>query len=370
MKTTIHIITLILFFVQVSCQENKNKTNNKTMTKYEWLDATSAPLGYPVDVYRGGLQSADGEFTSLYSGTTSGIWGVANRGMSDSKKSIPDHLHVIWVSYAEKKFYEIDTAIDNSKITNLFRDGYFTPSEVDDPKPRKEEFKQIIVGFAPGGVVVLWVSGAGRQLEIGRYKGKEIIIPQEEIKSLSSGPQKNMFDAEYQHKVMTEFGIIPKEVVSANQGKPIPFGLWDSYRERYDWSINLELPDHKKNKEVGVYYLNGNKEELFGELLIEKYADRIPNNLKWNYQDLKTPPSRIDFTWIDDNRYYGDVNFDENEILSAFQDLNKENPNAKITLQIRVNVPKTHAAIKLMNGNKEVWLKNSEIMIRKTKYTN
>ncbi|KFF19216.1 DUF2931 family protein [Chryseobacterium sp. JM1] len=368
MNKSIQYLLSLLFFIQISCQEKKEHQKTKAMTKYEWLDATSAPLGYPVDVYRGGFESADGEFTSLFSGTTGGIWGDANRGMSNGEKSIPNHLHVIWVSYAEKIFYEIDTDLDNGKMTDLFKNGYYTPSSGDNPNPRKENYNKIIVGFAPGGVVVLWLSGPGRQVEIGRYQSKKIVIPQSEIDALSPGPQKNMFDAEYQRKIIHEFGIVPAEVAKANEGKPIPYGLWDSYREEYNWTLITELPNNMKNKDVGVYAYNGSWEELFGETLIQKYPKIIPDNVKWNTPTKRAVPSKVDFSWVDENRYYCEIEFDGNEIFPAFKEISSDNPNAKVELRVTVNIPKTSASVKLVNGDRQVWLKNSKIIVRKTKY--
>ncbi|HCA07809.1 DUF2931 family protein [Chryseobacterium sp.] len=368
MNKSIQYLLSLLFFIQISCQEKKEHQKTKAMTKYEWLDATSAPLGYPVDVYRGGFESADGEFTSLFSGTTGGVWGDANRGMSNGEKSIPNHLHVIWVSYAEKIFYEIDTDLDNGKMTDLFKNGYYTPSSGDNPNPRKENYSKIIVGFAPGGVVVLWLSGPGRQVEIGRYQSKKIVIPQSEIDALSPGPQKNMFDAEYQRKIIHEFGIVPAEVAKANEGKPIPYGLWDSYREEYNWTLITELPNNMKNKDVGVYAYNGSWEELFGETLIQKYPKIIPDNVKWNTPTRRAVPSKVDFSWVDENRYYCEIEFDGNEIFPAFKEISSDNPNAKVELKVTVNIPKTSASVKLVNGDRQVWLKNSKIIVRKTKY--
>lgn len=368
MNKSIKYLLSFLFFIQISCQEKKEHQKTKAMTKYEWLDATSAPLGYPVDVYRGGLESADGEFTSLYSGTTGGSWGEANRGMNNGEKSIPNHLHVIWVSYVEKIFYEIDTDLDFEKLSDLFRNGYYTPSDGDDPSPRKENYDQIIVGFAPGGVVVVWLSGPGRQIEVGRYQSKKITIPQSEINALSPGPQKNMFDPEYQHKIIHEFGIVPAEVVKANEGKPIPYGLWDSYSEKYTWTLVTELPNAAKNKDIGIYSYNGNREELFGEILIQKYPKIIPDNVKWNTLQKRTVPDRVDFSWVDENRYYCEIEFDESEILHAFKEITSGNPDAAIELKVTVNIPKTHASVQLTSVKKQVWLKNSKIMVRKTKY--
>ncbi|WP_212906728.1 DUF2931 family protein, partial [Capnocytophaga stomatis] len=94
-----NLFLLITFFaLQLSSCQQKNNNNDMKRDKFEWQEATSAPDGYLVDVYMGGLQSKNG-FTSLYNGTTLGGWGEANYGMSSGLKTIPNHLHVIWVSY-------------------------------------------------------------------------------------------------------------------------------------------------------------------------------------------------------------------------------------------------------------------------------
>ena len=90
----------------------------------------------------------------------------------------------MWVSYAEDCMYEIDTEIDYDKMLKLFNEGYYIPSMNDNPEPRKENYKEIIVGMAPGGVVVIWLQGLRRQIEIGRYQEKKTVIPQEEIARL------------------------------------------------------------------------------------------------------------------------------------------------------------------------------------------
>ncbi|MGH1515983.1 DUF2931 family protein [Chryseobacterium sp. JK1] len=364
MNKFIKYLLSILFFTQISCQEKKDHQKTKAMTKYEWLEATSAPLGFPVDVYRGGLEAADGEFTSLYSGTTGGSWGEANRGMSNGNKSIPNHLHVIWVSYAEKIFYEVDTDIEYDKIQKLFKDGYFVPStSKDNPQPRKENYDQIIVGFAPGGTVIIWLSGAGRQQEVGRYQGKKITIPQSEIDALSPGPQRNMFDPNYQNKVMHEFGIIPKEVIKANEGKPIPYKLWDTYRQRYDWRTQFEFPNTGITDEVDYYLLNGEHEFLFGDQQIKEYKN-IPDELKWNSNKEKAVPKKIYFSWFKGKEIYeGTVIFDPQEITKAFETLNKDNQKTQIQILIRVNELRNFASVKLTKGKQEIWLKNNEITV-------
>lgn len=57
-------IFVLSIFTQISCQEKKDNNNNLAMTKYEWTEGTSAPLGYPMEVYKGGIECEGGEWVA------------------------------------------------------------------------------------------------------------------------------------------------------------------------------------------------------------------------------------------------------------------------------------------------------------------
>ncbi|WP_164875558.1 DUF2931 family protein [Apibacter sp. HY039] len=350
----------VFITLTLSCQNN-----NQMNEKFEWGETISCPPGYPVDVYRGGLQSVDGGFTSLYLGTHSGIegWGSEGRSMSDGKKTVPNHLHVIWLSYAEDCFYEVDTDIDYEKMVKLFKQGYYTPSSsASRPEPFKEKYNRIIVGFAPGGTVVVWLAGVGRQIEIGSYQGKKATIPQDQIDQLDY-PIKNIFDPEYRKNILKNPGIVPKEIQEENKTQPIPFGLWDSYRKKYNWKASFKLPDNGISKKIIFYYYNGEREILFGQSEINKYVD-IPSELKWN--NLKKPPipKELKISWLNNNiLYVGEIAFNEKEIFSAFEEVFREHPEGKAELIIRVNNAQDDASILLSGNGKEIWIKDSVIEI-------
>ena len=134
--------------------------------KFEYEANTAAPLGYPIEVYKGGFINTDnGSFVSLWGGITTGkhSWGTATGGgWGHSEQTIPNRLHVIWFSYAESCFYEVDTEIDKLKMLALFREGYDWMSA--NGNIRHKVYDEIIAGFAPGGVVVIWVAGRDRQV--------------------------------------------------------------------------------------------------------------------------------------------------------------------------------------------------------------
>lgn len=361
----IFFLILTVFTLQLSSCQQKNN-NDMRRDKFEWQEAKSAPPGYPIEVYMGGLQSKNG-FTSLYSGTTLGLngWGTGGGGMSSGLKTIPNHLHVIWVSYFEHKFYEVDTPIDYDKMVTLFNEGYYIPSEADDPRPRKENYSTIMVGFAPGGVVVIWLEGIGRQVEIGRYQGKEITFTQEQIEELPSGPKKNMHSAEYRNNIMYHWNIVPQEIVKKVKDKPVPYGLWDTYRKKYNWQLSFQFLHQEKTRKIMYSFYNGERERLFGDTEIETYPE-IPEAYRWTTRKVRTIPKSVAFRWVNNGDMYGGViKFDEEEIFKVFDRVFGDNPDLEAELVIYINDSGTDATVALKSKDKEIALFNSKISISK-----
>ena len=181
---------------------------------YDWKETISCPPGYPVEVYKGGLQNLqEGTYTSLNLGLHRGLegWGSTGRSMDSGVKPLPNHLNVVYLSYAEDKFFQVDCDLDYEKMASLFRKGYEIKAVSGSGKIRHENYNTVIVGFAPGGVCVVWIAGVGRQTEIGRYQGKEVIIPQKEIDGLDSHNHL-LFEPEYRKKMMKAPNIVPLAV--------------------------------------------------------------------------------------------------------------------------------------------------------------
>ncbi len=365
-------LILTVFTLQLSSCQQKNN-NDMRRDKFEWQEAKSAPPGYPIEVYMGGLQSKNG-FTSLYSGTTLGLkgWGTGGGGMSSGLKTIPNHLHVIWVSYFEHKFYEIDTPIDYEKMVSLFNEGYYEMSYVNDPNAKepslnRTDYKTIMVGFAPGGVVVIWVAGAGRQIEVGRYQGKEITFTQAQIDELPSGPKKNMHSLEYHNNILYHWNMVPEEIVEKVKDKPIPYGLWDNYRKKYNWQLSFEFLHQEKVKDVFFDFYNGEREELFGAVETEKYPE-IPEPFRWTTHKFRPIPKLCSFIYVVENSEYGcSVKFDEQEIFKAFERVFGNNPDTKAELVVYINDSRTDATVALKSKDKEIALFNNSISIGKRK---
>lgn len=359
MKQTIIIAIILLVTIQLASCQSKRKN---MIEKFEWEEGKAAPLEYPIEVYRGGFSNKQGGFTSLYGGLTTGqgYWGYPDNGMTSGKHSLPDHIHVQWLSFAEDAIFEVDADIDQEKIASYFRKGFKRRGA--SGKIRHEEYTQVVAGFAPGGVVVIWVSGPGNQKEIGRYKGKKIEIPQSEIEALDY-PDKTLFEEDYRQKVLKDPSIIPLEVQERIKDKPIPYGLWDTYRIQYHWKPIFQIQNNGTMGDYGFSYLNGESDKKFSENNIQN-----ENNKELFYQDVKDSithpiPREVSFNWVTKQgvRHAGYFKFNDTEILNAFQKVTKENENLQMELLIRVNTSNNYASVLLRGSNgEEVWIKEHD----------
>lgn len=364
MNKIIKYLLSFLFFTQISCQEKKEDQKTKTMTKYEWTEGTSAPLGYPMEVYKGGIECEGGEWVGLGFGIVPGsnAWGSINHGMDNGFKSLPTRLDFVWMSYMENQFYQIDTDIDTEKIRKYFSQGFEIKGA--SGKVQHLNYNVIAVGMAPGGVVVVWVAGVGWQKEIGRYLGKKITIPESEIAKLDSH-ENRFWRKDYLDMVHTREQIIPKKIQEENTGKPIPLGLWDVYRTRFSWKVIFELPENSKLnpfRDVGIDMINGEKEQF----------DAAKNPLS-DYV-LRAIPSSISMSVLDkdNNRYGAGCNLDEKSSFDAFNKVfGDDAKSTKAELVIKVNEAFSFFTVKLKGENgKEAFIKTDSLEMFKSKKKN
>jgi hypothetical protein len=349
MKKTIIILGLLLTLTS-SCQNKKEKKMQATKTeKFKYEATGNCPVGYPVEVYRGGFETEDGGYVSLQAGTHTGIegWGDVGSGMSDGVKTVPNRLHVQWVAYAEECVYEIDTEIDYDKMVHYFKEGYQNSGAFLNYKEfEKETYTAIVVGYAPGGAVYIWLNGSGKQVEIGRYQGKKVVIPQAEIDKLD-GFEKLMLQKSECARIMNNPKMVPPEVREANKNKPIPFGLWDTYRERYSWRPTFISSQQGWSMiHTRLEMFNGEFEEQFGQDLIKNEISK------------RAIPKRINFAWRDKTgqNYSGTFWFDYEEVLNAYNEIFKDEDDGKAEIEIRISMGNMDIVAFIKGNGKEMGL--------------
>ncbi|REC75047.1 hypothetical protein DRF57_11900 [Chryseobacterium rhizosphaerae] len=319
-KTNI-IYCLLFISTLISCQ-------NK-MEKYKWLPTESSPLLYPMNIYKGHLFLEDG--SSVYipcSGSSHTGWGYSGsmHTQGSDLKAVPVKLEVTWASFLENKFYTGSWDLPVDKIKELFKEG-----TVNWRTNEKEGYSSVVVGLAPGGVVVVWMYGNDQQVEIGRYQAKETSVAMKDyVPGNPTITQEEYFD-------------MSKSVPEAYENMKkngIQFGIWDTYRKKYNWRTSIEIPNHTfKNVTLEMY--NGEEETLFNETIDKNpFKERaIPRLLSYLFEDKNGKQTVFEV------RY-----FDEEEIFSLFKKVDENKP---IEIVLRMNDDLTNRRLILKQGNNE-----------------
>ena len=355
MIKTILFITFILIALWLTgcwgykAKQNKEKAN--AQPEYEWGVAVNTPIGYPIRFYAGrvGGMSIIGE---LYSKLREPDWGNAMGYESTSMEELPQNVDMVWLSLKEDCFYRLKTAIDYEKVAKLFKNGYKV--RVPNGEVRHTTYNTIVVGIAPGGVVVLWAGrGYLKITEIGRYQADKIVLKEPEG---LDNHQKLIFDKEYAKRLLTNNTIIPEDFREANKNKPIPFGLWDSYRDnQYQWYPTFEIPNGRIG-DVDYQYWNGEADTFFFTdfIALEGHKDVFaPQEL---YRDIRKLPLfkeiRFNYKAEDGIKYGVLVQFEWEDTLEAYKKVFGEYPEeVKAHLDIRINRDNTYLTVRLVGDN-------------------
>ena len=346
-------ITFILIALSLTgCWGYKAKQNKaNAQPEYEWGVAVNTPIGYPIRFYAAmvGSTPISREFYSI---TEEPDWGCAFGYESHSMGELPQRVDMVWLSYKEDCFYRLKTAIDYEKIAKLFREGF--DERFSNGKMNHTTYDTVVVGIAPGGVVVLWVGkGYFPIKEIGRYQADKIEI---QVPKGLDGHQMLIFDKEDREKVLASKTIIPEDFREANKNKPIPFGLWDSYRDnQYQWYPTFEIPNGRIG-DVDYQYWNGEADTFFFTdfIALEGQKDVFaPQELYHNIRKLPLY-KEIRFTYkAEDGIKYGvGLQFDWEDILATYKKVFGEHPEeVKAHLDIRLNAANTETSIRLVGDN-------------------
>jgi hypothetical protein len=312
MRNKLNIITLVSIIL-ISCNKKEDMSNK---TDFSWGTSVTSIKDYPIVVHKGYLATQDKFITALHSaGTEDDGWDVDGQGIGGGN-TVPTMLSLTWVSYAEKKFWNIEATIDQitqNKLLALFREGFYNWDSVT-KLPEHETYNHITIAVAPGGVVVLFITGAAHRVEVARYQAKETFV---DVNAFYDNPdgdnQQEFYDWWYKNSV-------PKHLQEKIAKSGIPYGIWDTYREKYNWRFQSFFYKEDTLTDLHVTYINGEQDYLNEEELGKKAFNHVA-----------LPVDASFFFKI----YNGDAKFDEDEIVAAFKKMKKNHPDKNIEIEVR-----------------------------------
>jgi len=352
-QTFVTKIWLFLFLpLQLASCQNHN-SNNKDMNEpeYEWGISVNAPIGYPIHVYAGRV-GPEYIMSDLWCSTKEPDWGSAYVNEGNDPKELPKDIDIVWFSFIENCFYNLQASLDYEKIEKLFKEGF--EQRIRYGELHHTTYNGLVVGLAPGGTVVVWVGkGYSPITEVGRFQASQIYLT--ETSDMDSH-ERLIFDKEYRKSLATAPNIVPLEVQKANEGKPIPYNLWDRYAEtQYRWYPTFEIPDGKMG-DVFFRYWNGEANTIFytdleptteRETILKPKVCQEPIEKLPLYKKIS-----INYKAVDGIKYAATITFDWEQSAETYRKVFGEHPE-EVTAQLyfRLNRNNTHVTTHLIGSN-------------------
>ncbi|WP_246074139.1 DUF2931 family protein [Flavobacterium daemonense] len=318
-----------------------------TKTDFAWSGTVTSVEDYPIVIHKGYFATKDKFITALHSsGTEDDGWGYDGTDIGAGGNIIPTVLSLTWVSYAEKKFWNIEATIDQTtqnKMLELFREGFYNWDRVTE-KTKHETYNHITIAVAPGGVVVLFLTGIAHRVEVARYQAKETFV---DVNAFYDNPdgdtQQEFYDWWYQHSV-------PKYLQEKFAKSGIPYGIWDIYREKYKWRFHPFFYKEDSFVDLFITYINGEEDYFNNEELDKKLFSHValPLNISFYFKI-----------------YNGEAKFDEEEIVAVFKKMKKNHPDKNIEIEIRPAFMYKTTSFTVKCEGEEILLEKTEVKMYK-----
>ena len=268
-----------------------------------------------------------------------GVWPqTTNSVLNDEYHPLPKKLYVAWFSISENKFYEGLFELPYDRIKEEFDKMWLDyPNNSLYAADKYNRFTHIIVGVAPKGDVVVWLSSQSQQLQIGRFQAKETTaISWGDFAGMNGiAPEQTR---ERYVRMYREMEKMPSS---------ISFGKLEQYQKKYTWKPKIVYETSVSGEKIlplkyRIQYYSGDLENIY-----ELYEKK--NLLKSRYV-----PKKIIFRFkVDDNFLFGTgFELKEEDIFKAFQSL-ATSENTDLELVIKLDKDKDISKVVLRNSKNE-----------------
>jgi hypothetical protein len=306
----------------------------------DYASGVCAPKLYPVEVYRGDFYTDDDWLPIPNGGIVEAGWG--DNGMNMSRGSIiPTGFKITYFSYLENKFYTGDFKLPYDQIQNLFKEGL-----IGYRIKKYVTYDAMIVGMAPGGVLVVWMQSRDNQVEIGRFQAIETTMNWETFKRNTGYSREEFLRRTIDHRT---------EAVVNFEKNGLMLGLWDTYRIKYNWRPKFEFSEGSQVEGIDLKMYNGESSFVWGEELTK------------NDHKSRAITSRINLLWSDETeqKYGADIDFDEAEIFDAYKQIYRNDKEQNAELVIKYNNTRTSLELYLRSKSEEIEIEKCKIKIYK-----
>lgn len=309
LKTLLYIL---LFTNLINCQEMKK------IPEFH-VEICHPSDKYLVEFVSDKIKTLEGVPAGLPFGGTSGKWGFSGKGWTE-QHGTPIGADIIYFSVYEDTFYHLDVDFPKDTIEKYMTRAYAKYEATFHNEPLQEyknlgrdiradaterpynSFSNLVFGFAPKGVVVVWLRFGYVQIELGRYQAKTIED-----------------DKLYEEKLFASWSMNREQVKERSFIKDANPQQWDNYRQRYLYTPTFtSLNKGLKVFEMGVEFYNGER-ELFLQPWIENPQPKnraIPKEIYFFWETGKNEKfeGRAFFNWEDANEAFQNLSTNQNNL--------------------------------------------------------
>lgn len=268
---------------------------------------------YPITPIHDYIKTLEGISAGLPYGSSCGSWGSSGASWT-AQKGTPIGFEITYYSRYEDKYYEINENFDLAYIKEMTTRCYAWSDRYSET-PLKEfiyrdafkkdfqtlrdfyaPFSTLVFGFAPQGMVVVWMSYRGIRTELGRFQAKEI-TDKVRIKELKEEYLETYRLSEERYEEAKIELHIPNT-------SPI---LWDNYRIKYNWVYKV-TSDNPNFRFLGLNneFFNGEYEPLFRPLVLnaamKKRAIPEMTTIYWETGPNNRYEGKLFFNWEKTNQ--------------------------------------------------------------------
>lgn len=306
---TKYIISFVVYITFIQCQKMKD-------AKQPFQVEISHPDNkYEVAPVFDNIKTLEGNHAGLPYGHSSGRWGDSRKGWTE-QYGTPIGADITYYADYENKYYRLNVDFPLDTIKDYMERAY---SIWDDLEGETQEYKRLgrgyraavgvnsydsfstlVFGFAPKGMVVVWLNFGNTRIELGRYQAKPLTDPAEIAKA--------------KEKYMRTYRISPEQYAKSQKEYFIPNASpleWDNYRIRYNWRPVVTSTNPKfRLFEILNYTYNGEKEGALRPWVLNmSYKERaIPKEMVFFWETGKEKQeqknARAFFNWEKTNEAF------------------------------------------------------------------
>lgn len=327
MQRIFYIIALVIGLLTVTnCQKKEE------IPRFH-VEISHPDNNYSVTPIKDSITTLEGISAGLPYGSTSGHWADSGKRWTE-QVGTPIGADIVYYSNYEDVFYHLKAKFPVEYMKEMSHRAYFDmepeyfegelPKYIDIRKdPHYESlynhlvitcrvFEYLIFGFAPKGMVVVWIGYGSIRIEVGRYQA-ELVTDEKLVK-------------QYEDRLIAMYAITRerKREIYGRRWANATSELWDNYRKRYKLRTVISSA-HKGFRLFSndIEYFNGETETLLRPYVLSTEAKEraIPEYLYFIFETGKGAS------------YHTKVFFDWERLHTILE----KDPKGEHTLEIKLN---------------------------------